>query len=104
MMKHYDQRQVGEERIYSANDFISQFLIKIRTGTLKQDRHLDAGAEVGHAQVLLIGLLFVACSACFLIEPRTIGTGMASPIIWDLPHQSLIRKMPYRLAYSLILW
>ena len=30
---------------------------------------------------------------------------MAPPTMgWTLPHQSLIKKLPYRLAYSRVLW
>jgi hypothetical protein len=44
--------------------------------------------------VPLTGLLFMACSACFLIAPRTTSLGMvATTISWDLPHQSSIKKM-----------
>ena len=59
----------------------------------------------GHEGVLLIGLLFTACSACFLVKPRATILGVLSLIIvWALPYQSLIKKMSYSLAYSLILW
>ena len=40
------------------------------------------------------GLLLMACSACFLIEPRTTNPGIALPTMAGaLPHQSL-RKCP----------
>ena len=55
----------------------------------------------GHGQMLLTDLLFVACSACFLIEPRTTSPGMVAPTVGP---QSLLMQMPYRLAYSLIFW
>lgn len=55
----------------------------------------------GHAWVLLTGFLFVACSACFLVDLGTASPGMAPPTLdWALAHQSLIKKMPY----SWILW
>jgi hypothetical protein len=58
----------------------------------------------GHGGILLNGLFLMACSACFLIEPRTTCPGMAPPTMgWALPHQSLIKKMPYRLAHSPLL-
>jgi hypothetical protein len=58
-----------------------------------------------HGGMLLTGLLIMACSACFLIEPRTTSPRMASPTMgWALPNQSLIKKMPYSLACSPILW
>ena len=50
----------------------------------------------------LIGLFLLVCPTCFLIEPRT-SPGMAPPTMgWALPHWSLIKKMSYRLDYSLI--
>jgi hypothetical protein len=43
-------------------------------------------------------------SACFLIELRTICLRVAPPTMsWAFTHQSIIKKLPYRLAYSLIL-
>lgn len=55
--------------------------------------------------MLLTGLLLVACSACFLIEPRSTSPGMALPTIGrTLPHQSQIKKMPNKLTYSPVLW
>jgi hypothetical protein len=48
---------------------------------LKQGRNLEAGADAGrgHGRMLLTDLLPMACSACFLIEPRTTNPGMAPP-------------------------
>lgn len=52
--------------------------------------------------MLFTGLLFMACSVCFLIESMTTSQGMApSTVGWGLPHQSLIKTMSYRFAYSL---
>jgi len=48
--------------------------------------------------MLLTGLLPMVCSACFLKESRTTHSGQGPP------HQSLIKKMPLRLAYSLTGW
>jgi hypothetical protein len=46
--------------------------------------------------VLATGSLSLA-----LTVPRTICPGVAPPTMgWTLPHQLLIKKMPYRLAYS----
>jgi hypothetical protein len=46
-------------------------------------------------RVLLTGLLPMAYSACFLIEPRTTRSGMAPDTMgWVLPHQPLIKKIP----------
>jgi hypothetical protein len=49
--------------------------------------------------------LFVCFSACFLREPRTTRPGITlSTMDWALLHQSLVKKMPFSLASSLILW
>lgn len=42
------------------------------------------------------GLSFVACSACFLTQPRNIYLlGVVPPTVcWDLTHQPFIKKMP----------
>ena len=51
------------------------------------------------------GCCLLACSACCVIERRTTSPGMAPPTMgWALPYQSLIKEIPYRLAYSPILW
>ena len=52
---------------------------------LKQGRNLEAGADAEVIEgVLLTGLFIMACSACFLIEPRIISSEMA-PAHWDWP-------------------
>lgn len=100
-MKHHDQRNLGEGKgltYISTSRFVKG----------SQDRNL-AGQEPrsrswhrDHGGVLLTDLLHLACSAYFLIEPRNQPRGGT---IYDVlsPPQSQIKKMPYRLAYSLIL-
>jgi hypothetical protein len=84
---------------------------EVRTGT-------QAGQEPGgrsrgwdHGGMLLTALFIMVTSTCFLIGPRTISPGMASPEMgWNTPpppthtQQSLIKKMLHRLAYNVILW
>jgi hypothetical protein len=66
---------------------------------LKQDRNLEAGIDAEAIEGCLLAY------ACFLIEPKTISLGTASPIVgWDTPHQSLIKKVSNRLACRLNLW
>ena len=39
----------------------------------------------------------------FLVEPKTTSLGMAPPTVgWVLSHHSLFKKVPYKLAYSLV--
>jgi hypothetical protein len=50
---------------------------------LKQGKNLEAGADAEAMEGC-----FMACLACFLIEPRTIGPGMEPPTVgWALPHK-----------------
>lgn len=59
---------------------------------------MEAGADTEAVDKCLItGLLLLACSVCFLIEPRTSIPGITLHTAgWALPHQSLIRKLYYR--------
>ena len=67
---------------------------------LKQGGNLEAGADAAAMEGCCL-LLPMACSVCFLTEPRTASPEIRPPTMgWALPHPSLIMKMPYRLAYS----
>lgn len=54
---------------------------------------------MGDGGGMLTGLFSMACTACFLLEPRTTRNGPTHPLTmaWALPHQSLTKKVPYRL-------
>ena len=82
MMKQDDQKQAGEEIAYLTlpNHYLS--LEETRTGA-QTDRDLEAGTDTEATEEYG----FLACSS---------GTT-------TLPHQSPIKKMPFRLAYSPIL-
>ena len=68
---------------------------------LKQGRNLEAGADAEAMEECCL----LVCSSwlvqpAFFIEATTTSPGMAPPTMgWALPHQSLIKKMPYRLAH-----
>lgn len=50
---------------------------------------------------MLPGLSLMACSARFLLAPRTTSPEVVSPTTgWTPTHQSLIKKMPPRFAYK----
>ena len=67
---------------------------------LKEGRNREAGADVEAME----GSCWLACSACFLIESRTTGLGMAPPTVgWALPGLQVTKKMLNRLAYSPVL-
>lgn len=72
----------------------------------KLGQELKAGAQgTGRGGLLLIDLLLMAFSACFLLELRTTCPGVEPPTVsWALPYQLLIEKMLHRLAYCRILW
>jgi hypothetical protein len=64
------KKQVGEERVYSAYTSILLFITKeVRTGT-QAGQEAGADADRGHGGMFITGLPLLACSACFLIEPR----------------------------------
>lgn len=67
---------------------------EVRTGTRAWRQELSSEA------VLLTGVLPLASSDCFLIQLRTTWPGMVAAVDYTFPHQSTIRKMSYRLAYS----
>jgi hypothetical protein len=72
-------------------------LEKVRMGTQAGQEPGGRSWCRGHGGVLLTGLLYMACSACFLIEPKTTSPVMTPPTMgWALPHPSLIEKMLYR--------
>jgi hypothetical protein len=64
------KKHAGEERVYSAYTSILLFITKeVRTGT-QAGQKAGADAEAMEGCSLLACLLPLACSACFLIEPR----------------------------------
>lgn len=63
---------------------------------------MEAGDDA-EAVVAACCLLSVAFSACSLIESSITGPRVTPPTIdWVLPFQSLIMKMPYMFACTLI--
>ena len=84
-MKHHGQKQPGEERVYSAYASISQFITEGReSGQELNQGGQEPGGRSWPWRVLLTGLHPMASSAA-------------------LPHQSLIKTMPYMSASILIL-
>jgi hypothetical protein len=66
----------------------------VRAGT--QGRKLEVRAEAEAREEWC----WLACSAYFIIEPRTTCPGVTlCTVSWALPCQSWIKKMHYRLAY-----
>ena len=69
------KKQAGAERVYSAYTSILLFITnEVRTGT-------QVGQKAGADAEAMEGCYLLACSACFLIKPRTTSSGMAPPTI-----------------------
>ena len=70
-----------------------------------QGRNLEAGAGAEAME----GCCLLACSS-WLVQPAFLQNPGPQPEIasstmdWALSHLPAINKMPYKLAYSLILW
>ena len=76
---------------------VSLFINKGSQDRNSSSRNLEAGAdedaEAMEECVAHTAFFLTACSAFFLVEPRTTNPGMVLPT-------SLVKKMPYRLACS----
>lgn len=71
---------------------------------VRTEQKLKAGIKAEAMEDICL----LACSLdsfldMLLILPRTTCLGVALPTVdWAFPHQSLIKKMPYRLAYRIM--
>ena len=103
IMKHHDQKQLEEEKVYFTHKKKYSSLSKaVRAGTQGQGP-VGKSWFRGHRGLLFIGLLLMTCSV-LLIEPRTTSAEMAPPTMgWTLPHQSLIMIIPYSLIFLIYL-
>ena len=92
------KKQVGEERVYSAYTSTLLFITKGSQDWISSRSKSRSWCR-GHGGMLFTGLLPLACSACFHIEPKTTSPEMVphtmGPLLW-----SLIEKM----SYSWISW
>jgi hypothetical protein len=94
--KHHDRKASWGGKGLFGLPFSLLFIIE-GSQELKQGRDLEAGADASWRGDAFMGagLFPMACSACFLIEPRTTSPGMISPTMgWAFPLESLIEKMP----------
>ena len=87
------EKQVGEERVYSA--YVSTLLF-ITKGSQDWNSSRSGSRSWcrGHGGMFFTGLLLLACSACSLIEPRLPAQRWSHPQ-GAFPPWSLIEKMPY---------
>jgi hypothetical protein len=89
------KKQVGEERVCSA--YVSTLLFITKRS---QDRNSSRSGSRswcrGHGGMLLTGLLPLACSACFLIEPKKDYQPRDGTTYNEPSHPWLLtEKMPY---------
>lgn len=57
-----------------------------------------------YARKLPTGLIHMACSAYFLIQPSHLSWMAPSTAVWAFPHKSLIKKVSNREIHRLIWW
>lgn len=99
MIEHQKQTQTGRKG----------FIWLILPGNSPSLKEVRAGTWCrswcsGHGGRLLTGLLPCLAQPAFL-EARSTSPRVAPPTMdWALPDQSLIKILPYRFAYSQILW
>jgi hypothetical protein len=104
-MKYHDQNANWGRKVHLVYTFILLFIIKVRTGTLTGQEPGGRSWCRGHGGMLLTGLLFLACSACFHTVPRITSSGMAPSTMGCPPppqpcQQPLIKTM----LCSWVLW
>ena len=87
MLKPHDQTQAGEERVCLAYTSTCGPSLKKSGQELKQGWNLEAGADAE----AMAGCCLLACSDCFLIEPRTTSLGMAPLTQWAGPINHKLR-------------
>jgi hypothetical protein len=89
VMRHHDQKQLREERLYFIHSSVSVFITKgsqnrnsNNTGTWRQELMQRPWRGAAY------WLASLSCSACFLIELRTTSPGMAPSIIDPPSHNN----------------
>jgi hypothetical protein len=76
------KKQLVEERAYLAYASTSLFITEgSQDRNSSKERTLGSSSCRGHRGMVLTALLPMACSACFLIEPRATSPDMAPPTI-----------------------
>ena len=93
LMKHHDQSTLGF--IWFILPYCCLSSEEAKTGTQTRQEPRSRSWCRGHGGVLLTSLFPEACSTCFHIEPRTTNPQWSSV----LHHQSLIKKILYRVVY-----
>lgn len=88
VIEHRDQKQHEEERV--------SFSLPSRVTVHHQGNSGKSEAEVETVQECIL----LACLLCFLKHPRPTFSGAPLPsMVWALPRQPSLKRMPCRLAY-----
>ena len=95
MVKHGDQKQVGEERIYLTCVSTSQFILKgHQDRNSKQGRNLEAGADAEAMEECCLLACLLACSLCCPAEHRITSPEIVPPTMgWAFLQQLLIENV-----------
>lgn len=95
VIKHLSEKAIwGRKGLFHSNFHIPVYHQRHWGQELKQNKNMESGAEAEAMESAAYWLY----PHCFLLAPRLPSQD------WPYPHQSLIHTMPYRLAYSLVLW
>lgn len=93
VLKYHDQKQF-EGSLFSLHCHITVYH-KRKSEQEAESRNWSRS----HERMMLTGLIFVTCWACFLIALRNTCPGMVSPTVtWALPTSNANTEKPYRLA------
>lgn len=86
LWKDTDHKELEEKRAY----FTMQITVHYdRSHERNLRRNLETGLKQSHGGTLVTGFLFMACSDCFHIQPRTTCSVVASSTVGlTIPHQS----------------
>ena len=77
VMKHHNQKHVGEEGIYLASTSLFITEASLVRNSNRADRSLEAGADEEVISKCCLLYLWLACSAYFLIESSTTTQGIS---------------------------
>lgn len=69
MVQNHYQGQLGEERLYSILELSGHTLLRKVRNSCQESR--DRDWSISHEGMLLTSVLSMACSTCFLVQPRT---------------------------------
>lgn len=101
--KHHDHKQLGGGKDVIGYTSTPQFIPELCRISRQEAGGKNCWGE--HGRVLLM-LLCMSCSACFLRTHSTTYLPRVAPLTvsWLLPYQSSVKKMHHRLSHGPIWW